>query len=246
VLFAYYVFQAEEEKMRTSQKGIYEIADHEGVVPYPYLDGVNVWTEGVGHTAAAGQPDPAKRPKGVEIPLSEVFAIFRRDLKKFEDRVNSAVTIPLAQHEFDALVSFDYNTGGIYRAALTKELNKGNSRAAAEAFMNWTKPASIVKRRKKEQALFVTGVYSNNGFVPVYTADKNGKVDLKSVKLMNIAKELGPSKVEDTAGGMVVTGGAGLTAWLAANGSTLLAVGVGLIVVGVIGWMIWRHRKKGD
>lgn len=47
---------------------------------------------------------------------------------------NEAVTVRLEQHEFDALVSFDFNTGGIYRANLTKQLNTGNRVKAAQSF----------------------------------------------------------------------------------------------------------------
>ena len=46
--------------MRLSDKGIVEIAEHEGIVPAPYRDSVGVVTFGVGHTAAAGVLDPAE------------------------------------------------------------------------------------------------------------------------------------------------------------------------------------------
>src|SRR5690554_8022217 len=105
--------------MKVSDRGLAFIAGHEGVVPYPYRDSVGVWTFGIGHTASAGAPNPAGMTRGVERPLEEVFATFRRDIAKFEARVNAAVKVPLAQHEFDALVSFDFNTGGIHRAKLT-------------------------------------------------------------------------------------------------------------------------------
>ena len=36
------------------------------------------------------------------------------------------MTVPLAPHEFDALVSFHYNTGAIARAALTGAFNAGD------------------------------------------------------------------------------------------------------------------------
>ena len=181
--------------MRTSNKGIAEIASHEGIVPYPYLDVKKIWTEGVGHTASAGPPDPSRRPKGKKIPLEEVFDIFRRDLKKFENRVNDAIKVPLTQNEFDALVSFDYNTGGIYKAALTRLINQGKKKEAAEAFMGWKKPASIIKRRKKEQSLFREGLYSNNGHAPVYTADVKGKVDISSASLINVSENMTPKPI---------------------------------------------------
>lgn len=162
--------------MRVSDAGVAEIAAHEGIVPYPYKDSVGVWTLGIGHTASAGSPDPAKLPKGVEVPMHEVLAIFRRDLRKFEDRVNSAVKVPLKQHEFDALVSFDFNTGGIHKANLTKLLNAGDRKGAATAFMGWSKPKEIIPRREKEQALFRDGKYISGGMATVYRANANGTV----------------------------------------------------------------------
>ena len=162
--------------MKISDAGLVEIASHEGIVLSPYKDSVGVWTFGIGHTAAAGPPDPAQLPKGVERPMIEALEVFRRDLVKYEREVDEAVMVPLAQHEFDALVSFHYNTGGIHRAKLTEYLNAGNRAAAAGAFMGWSKPPEIIPRRQKEQRLFRDGVYSNDGYVTVYPADSAGRV----------------------------------------------------------------------
>ena len=146
--------------MQTSPKGVAEIAGHEGIVLSPYRDSVGVWTFGVGHTASAGAPDPASMAKGVRQPLGTALDVFRRDLAHYEERVARAVTVPLAQHEFDALVSFDFNTGGIFRAKLTKLLNAGDRAAAAEAFDGWHRPPEIVPRREKEKRLFRDGIYA--------------------------------------------------------------------------------------
>lgn len=161
--------------MRVSDRGLCDIAGHEGIVPYPYFDSVGVLTVGIGHTASAGPPDPNTLRRGEAIPLEDVLAIFRRDVAKIEARVNDAVKVPLAQHEFDALVSFDFNTGGIYRAKLTGHLNRGDRAAAAAAFMGWTRPAEIIPRRRKEQALFRDGTYGD-GRATVYQASASGNV----------------------------------------------------------------------
>lgn len=160
--------------MRTSTKGILEILAHEAIVTRRYRDSVGVWTVGVGHTVNAGDPDPETMTRDAEV--SDLIEVFRRDLKKFEDRVNRAVEIALAQHEFDALVSFDFNTGGVHRASLVKKLNAGDRAGAAAGFMNWRKPKEIIPRRKKEQALFRDGAYSSDGFVSVYSASDSGRV----------------------------------------------------------------------
>ena len=169
--------------MKTSDKGILEIAEHEGVVPAPYRDSVGVWTFGIGHTAAAGGLDPREMnsamPADVDAAVMRAIDVFRQDLTKYEARVNAAIKVPLKQHEFDALVSFDFNTGGIHRAQLTKAINRGD-KDAARHFMGWLRPAEIYNRRKAEMRLFQTGDYDHNGdSIPVWRTD--GKGNLKGI-----------------------------------------------------------------
>lgn len=162
--------------METSAEGIADIMSHEGVVPFRYLDSVGVDTLGVGHTAPAGPPDPKSIPYGQEIPMPQVVEIFRRDLAKFEGRVRQAVRVPVRQHEFDALVSFDFNTGGINRAQITARLNAGDRPGATAAFDNWHRPPEIIGRRDLEKKLFATAAYSSRGFANVYPADDRGRI----------------------------------------------------------------------
>jgi lysozyme len=179
--------------MKTSRQGIIEIAAHEGIVEMPYRDSKGIWTVGVGHTAKAGPPDPAKLPRGRRIPLDEIFRIFAADLKTFEARVNKAVKVPVAQHEFDALTSFDFNTGGIDRATLVNHLNRGDRAEAAASFMNWSKPPEIIDRRTKEMELFRSGRYSSGGKVSVYPADQQGRVAWRRGKIVDADKILDPA-----------------------------------------------------
>lgn len=166
--------------MQTTDRGLLALIRHEGVVPGPYLDVKDVWTFGIGHTAAAGPPDPARMPRGMpadtQAGIREAFRLFRSDLAAYEAEVRRAVKVPLAPHEFDALVSFHYNTGGIAKAALTRHLNAGNRVAAAAAFMGWLKPAAIRSRREAERDLFARGIYPT-GTIPVWSVDRNDRVD---------------------------------------------------------------------
>jgi lysozyme len=177
--------------MRTSTNGLLALMNHEGIVLASYKDSVGVWTIGVGHTKAAGLPQPAP---GRSITLKEAVKIFRRDVKKYEAAVSRAVTVPLKQHEFDALVSFHYNTGGISRAKLTQKLNAGDRAGAARGFMGWVKPPEIRGRRLKEQELFATGNYGNLSTVLVYPK-VNSKHKPTGATQMSTADVLGaPSK----------------------------------------------------
>lgn len=170
--------------MRVSDKGLLEIAEHEGIVPAPYKDSVGVWTFGIGHTALSGNP-PDPQEMGSAMPKTDAelrarilraIEIFRVDIRSFEARVNRFITVPLEQHEFDALVSFDFNTGGLHRAKLTTAINRGEPDAARH-FMGWLRPPEIRKRRTAEMNLFKTGDYSANGdLIPVYQTDDRGNL----------------------------------------------------------------------
>ena len=166
--------------MQMTDRGLLALVRHEGIVPGPYRDVKQVWTFGIGYTAAAGTPDPATMPRGLPADLNagirEAFKVFRTDLAAYEVAVRRAVTVPLAPHEFDALVSFHYNTGGIAKAALTRHLNAGDHAAAAAAFMGWLKPTAIRTRREAERDLFRHGRYPI-GSIPIWSVDRNGRVD---------------------------------------------------------------------
>ncbi|MBP0438398.1 glycoside hydrolase family protein [Tianweitania sediminis] len=169
---------------KVSDKGLVEIASHEGIVNAPYFDSVGKLTVGIGHTASAGEPDPAQHRR--EFTIGEIMTIFRRDIEKFEARVRKAFTRPLTQAQFDAAVSFDFNTGGIHRASWVKKFNAGDMVGAKSAFMAWKKPKEIIERREKERDLFFDGRYSANGHANLYPADTAGKVLWSKGKRVNV------------------------------------------------------------
>lgn len=166
--------------MKLSDQGLLEIAEHEGIVPAPYRDSKGVWTFGIGHTSGAGDPDPARmargQPRDLETAIDLALVLFRRDIGKYEARVNAAIRVDLAQHQFDALVSFDFNTGGIQRAQLTRAINAGNP-GASRHFLGWLKPPEIRKRREAEKRLYETADYDGNGdAIPVWRVDGDGRL----------------------------------------------------------------------
>src|SRR5690606_26793868 len=107
-------------RMNLSRQGLMELIGHEAIVQTRYRDSAGVWTIGVGHTRAAGPPDP--RTFEGTMSLTEVIALFRRDVTAYSAAVRAAIRVPVSQTEFDALVSFHYNTGAIGRAALVRSL----------------------------------------------------------------------------------------------------------------------------
>lgn len=176
--------------MHVSDKGLMEIISHEGIVLTPYYDSVGVLTWGVGHTAKAGEPTPAKL-WGKTATLKQVFDVFRNDMERFEKQVRLAFTVPLTQAQFDAAVSFNFNTGAIHKATWVKKFNAGDLAGAKKSFMDWRKPPEIIPRRKKEFDLFFSGVYSGGGKATVYPANEAGSVQWGRGQVVDLAAALG-------------------------------------------------------
>lgn len=141
--------------MKMSPIGRAALISREGVRLTTYRDSVGVLTIGVGHTAACGAPIPTV---GLRITAAEAEACLERDLAKFEAAVTKALKVPVAEHEFDALVSLAYNVGaaGVANSTAVRKLNAGDRLGAAAAILLWNKPAEIMDRRRAEADQFLT------------------------------------------------------------------------------------------
>ena len=159
--------------MKMSTDGLIALIVHEAIVLSRYRDSKGIWTIGVGHTRAAGGLVP-EAFTGL-LTIGEALDLLRSDVANYEAAVNAAVGVPLRQHEFDALVSFHYNTGAIASATLTATLNGGDYKLAGEQFLNWLKPPEIKRRRQAESTLFLNGMYPPPT-ATVYPADRDGNV----------------------------------------------------------------------
>ena len=82
------------------------------------------------------------------------------DLQRFAGEVANAIgAAPTTQAQFDALVSFHYNTGAIARATLTRKHMAGNYAGAQAEFAKWVyndgRPLhGLARRRAAEAALY--------------------------------------------------------------------------------------------
>ena len=144
--------------MKMSPEGRALLAEREGRRLRAYKDSVGVWTIGIGHTSAAGEPVVTP---DLAITEAECDAIFARDLAAYEAAVNKAIRVHIAQNEFDAMVSLCYNIGqaGFARSTVARRLNAGDRSGAAEAFLMWNKPAVLLSRRRAERAQFLGSAY---------------------------------------------------------------------------------------
>ncbi len=111
------------------------------------------WTIGWGSTGADVR-------KGVVWTQAQCDARFAADIQRFVDAVAKALGLaPTSQNQFDALVSFHYNTGAIASATLTRLHKQGNFGAAAKEFAKWIyndgKPMKgLINRRADEARLY--------------------------------------------------------------------------------------------
>lgn len=151
------------------------IKHHEGVRTKPYRCPALLWTVGVGHVIdpshIAVKHDERKNlpiPAGWDrvLTMGEVDDLLAKDLMRFERGVlRNCPSAVGRQGVFDALVSFSFNVGlgNLQRSTLRMKTNRGEFEEAADQFLKWTKAGGrvlpgLVKRRKDERALYLSGV----------------------------------------------------------------------------------------
>lgn len=143
--------------MNLSPKGAAFIHGEEGCVLAPYIDSAGIRSVGWGHA----------RWTGGTITREQADALFAGDVHPCEIAVNDAVTSPLTQDQFDALVSFTFNcgTGALRSSSLLTRLNALDYHGAAMGFLLWDKALDpktrtlevnpvLAARRLREAILF--------------------------------------------------------------------------------------------
>jgi lysozyme len=111
------------------------------------------WTIGWGATGPGIGPGTAWTQAQCDSRLAA-------DLARHAAEVAQAIgQTPTSQGQFDALVSFRYNTGAIGRATLTQRHRAGDYAGAAAEFARWNRAggrvlAGLVRRRAAEAALY--------------------------------------------------------------------------------------------
>jgi lysozyme len=146
------------DDLKISAEGVELVKHFEGLYLTAYLCPARVWTIGYGHTGLTHKDGTVKA--GRVITHAEAEKLLKHDLTAFENRVKRLVKVDIYQHEFDALVSFDFNTGALGRSTLLKWLNKGKRLQAGAEFLKWTRGGGrvlpgLVRRRRAERAMFL-------------------------------------------------------------------------------------------
>jgi lysozyme len=109
----------------------------------------DVPTIGFGTTSGVKLGDRTNPEKALNVAL--------RDVQVFEGEINSSVTVPLHQYEYDAYTSLAYNIGSnaFCRSTLVRKLNTQDYVGACNQILRWDqfkgKPlAGLTKRRQEE------------------------------------------------------------------------------------------------
>lgn len=137
--------------MKTSEKGIALIKKYEGCMLNAYKCPSGVWTIGYGHTQGVKQGD--------KITKNKAESLLKSDLKSYESKVMKYDTVyHFNQNQFDALVSFCFNVGNI--DTLTRKGTR-TIKEIVDSILLYNKGGGtvldgLVKRRKEEQALFLS------------------------------------------------------------------------------------------
>ena len=99
----------------------------------------------------------------LRLTLDQEEALLHHTVPPYEAIVRRDIRVALAQHEFDALVSFVYNPGGSF-GPIASLINAGQIAAALQrmggrVFSGRMRLEALARRRRDEAALFLTGRY---------------------------------------------------------------------------------------
>lgn len=137
---------------RKREDGLFEAYPDPGTGDEP-------WTIGWGATHMSGR----KVCREDIISQAEADALLEEHLARYAAEVVRALAgAPTSPAQFDALVSFHYNTGAIARATLTRKHCAGDYAGAAREFRRWNKAGGrvmrgLTRRREAEAALYLQG-----------------------------------------------------------------------------------------
>lgn len=158
--------------LKMSKEGVDFIKGWEEYGSKPYDDSEGYCTVGWGHLlakqrcvtmAANKSPDYEAYKDGVD--EQEAETILKEDVRRISDKVARLIQVPLHQHEYDALMSLAFNTGGLSKFPnLMRKLNTGDYNGCCDEFADITNrgTSGLVKRRQAEMKMFRNKVYDSS------------------------------------------------------------------------------------
>jgi len=141
-----------------SSNGLALTKQSEGLRLEAYQDSRGIWTIGYGHTGTGVEA-------GLLINEDQATQFLIGDLQIAAEAVNTLVTAPISQNQFDALVDFCFNVGrgSLASSTLLRLINLGDFIGAYAQFALWVYAGGeveqgLVTRRKAEASMFRSGV----------------------------------------------------------------------------------------
>lgn len=137
----------------------------------PKLCPAGIWTVGYGHALRdstghflRGESNKYLAYKQYrDMTALQAINLLQEDLEEYCHLVSKAVTVPITDNQYAALVSFTYNVGynSLRTSTLLRLLNQKEYAKAAEQFLVWNKSGGkvlrgLTRRREAERLLFLT------------------------------------------------------------------------------------------
>lgn len=147
------------DHLKVSREGLEHITKWEGLMLKRYICPAGKPTIGVGHVILPSENYQV-------ITKEQALDILAKDVERFEIAVKKHITVSLSQNQFDALVSFIFNTGegGIINTGVQKAVNSGDFASVPAKMEEWSKfrvdgilkvNKGLLNRRKSEGQLFM-------------------------------------------------------------------------------------------
>lgn len=144
--------------MKISAEGRAFVEAFEGCRLRAYHDEVGVLTIGYGHTNLGNIAPHISN--GDVWSVAQCDQALANDMASFErDVLHIMAGVDLTQGEFDALVSFDFNTGSLAKSSIPRKIRAGNKAAAMGTLLQYNHAGGsalpgLTRRRKAERLLF--------------------------------------------------------------------------------------------
>lgn len=235
--------------MKLSIRGIAELKRLEGFRAEAYIPiPGDVPTIGYGFTKGVKLGDT--------ITEDQAHARLLRELEVYEIAVETALTVPANQNQFDSFVIFCFNIGitGFAKSTVVKAHNRGDTAAAARAFALWNKSGGrvipgLVRRRAMESALYLEPM-PGEAWPALGTIDPPQTIDPPNTMTgssMNRASAIGAGTAALAAGADVANTVTGFKSSLEGLGTWLVPVLLGITIC-ACAWLVWERvklRKEG-
>lgn len=146
-------------------QGLALIQHFEGFAAMPYTCPAGYLTVGYGHVVKAHEDFS----RGIS--QREAQRLLQADVQVAEQAVLRLISVPLADGQFDALVSYTFNlgAGALQRSTLRRKVNGGYHHEVPQELMRWVfaggrKLPGLVRRRTSEGELYWLGMSSRTSW----------------------------------------------------------------------------------